>query len=306
MKRKFLFGKKWFFEDFLPSEPATSTWGAVIKKEIYSGKSKFQKIEVFDTEEFGRLLVLDGLVQLSTKHEFVYHEMLVHPAFFSCSNSQEILNFRPKRKNQGSFASQKVLIIGGGDGGVLREVVKYPVKSIFLVDIDKKVTEVSQKYLPSVPAGSFSDKRLTIFNEDALKFVKRYKNFFDIIIDDLTDPTGPSANLWKINFFRDIRQALGKKGIAAFQTAYFKEKFARRTRKMLKTVFPFFKVLKAYVGCFPFDEHTFSLGSKKINFDKINFKKIEENYKKLKIKTKYYSPEIHRVSTVLPKIWQNK
>lgn len=288
MKKKFLFGKHWFFEDFLPSEPATSTWGAVIKKEIYSGKSKFQKIEVFDTEEFGRLLVLDGLVQLSTKHEFVYHEMLVHPAFFS----------HPNPKN--------ILIIGGGDGGVLREVVKYPVKSILLVDIDKKVTEISKKYLPSVPAGSFSDKRLKIFNEDALKFVKRYKNFFDIIIDDLTDPSGPSAKLWEISFFKDIRQALGEKGIAAFQTAYFKEKFAQRTRKMLKTVFPFFKVLKAYVGCFPFDEHTFSLGSKKINFDKINFKKIEENYKKLKIKTKYYSSEIHRASTVLPKIWQNK
>lgn len=288
MKKKFLFGKHWFFEDFLPSEPATSTWGAVIKKEIYSGKSKFQKIEVFDTEEFGRLLVLDGLVQLSTKHEFVYHEMLVHPAFFS----------HPNPKN--------ILIIGGGDGGVLREVVKYPVKSILLVDIDKKVTQISKKYLPLVPAGSFSDKRLKIFNEDALKFVKRYKNFFDIIIDDLTDPSGPSAKLWEISFFKDIRQALGEKGIAAFQTAYFKEKFAQRTRKMLKTVFPFFKVLKAYVGCFPFDEHTFSLGSKKINFDKINFKKIEENYKKLKIKTKYYSSEIHRASTVLPKIWQNK
>lgn len=114
MRKKFLFGKNWFFEDFkLPTEPTTFTWGVVIEKEIYSEKSQFQKIEVFDTQEFGRILALDGLVQLSTKHEFVYHEMLAHPAMF--------YHKKP----------EKILIIGGGDGGVLREVVKHPVKEIF-------------------------------------------------------------------------------------------------------------------------------------------------------------------------------
>jgi len=284
MKRKFLFGKTWFFEDFkLPTEPSTSTWGVKIEKEIYSGKSKFQKIEIFETKEFGRILALDGLVQLSTKDEFVYHEMLTHPAFFYHQN--------PK----------KILIIGGGDGGVLREVVKHPVKSIFLVDIDKKVIEVSRKYLPSVSKGAFGDKRLKIFNEDALKFVKRYKNFFDIIIDDLTDPTGPSLQLWQTGFYKDISRALKENGIATFQTAYLKERFAKKARKKLKKIFPFFKIHKAFVGCFPFDEHTFSFGSKKINFDKINFETISKRFKKLNLKTKYYSPEIHFASAVFPK-----
>jgi len=283
MKKKFLFGKNWFFEDFkLPTEPPTSTWCVTIEKEIYSGKSKFQKIEIFETKEFGRILALDGLVQLSTKDEFVYHEMLVHPAMIYHKNPE------------------MVLIIGGGDGGVLREVVKHPVKEIFLVDIDKKVIEVSKKYLPSVSKNAFKDKRLKIFNEDALKFIKKYKNFFDIIICDSTDPYGPAIPLFQKRFYKDVLKALKEKGVFAAQTAYLKERFAKKSRKKLKKVFPFIKVHKAFVGCFPFDEHTFSFGSKKIDFDKLSFKKIKEKYKKLKIRTKYYSPEIHFASAVLP------
>jgi len=283
MIKKFLSGKKWFFEDTIPGEPPSFTWGAEIKKQIYSGKSKFQNFFIFDTKEFDRILILDGLVQLSTRHEHVYHEMLVHPAFL----------YHPNPK--------KVLIIGGGDGGVLREVVRYKtVEEIFLVDIDEKVIEVSKKYLPSVSQGAFNDKRLKIFAEDALQFVKNYKNYFDIIIDDLTDPTGPSLALWKSAFYRDIRRALKEDGVASFQTAYLKERFARRTRKKLKKIFPSFKIHKAFVGCFPFDEHTFSVGSPKINFDKVSLRTIKARYKKLKIKTKYYSPEIHFASRVIP------
>ena len=209
--------------------------------------------------------------------------MLVHPAMFYHKNLE------------------KILIIGGGDGGVLREVVKYPVKEIFLVDIDREVIEISKKYLPSLSRGAFEDKRLKIFNEDALNFVKKYKNYFDIIIDDLTDPTGPSRALWTTKFYKNISRALKETGVAAFQTAYLKERFAKTARKKIRKVFPFLKVHKAFVGCFPFDEHTFSIGSKKINLDKISFNEINKKYKKLNLKTKYYSPEIHFASGILPK-----
>ena len=165
MEKRFFLKKGWFFEDFkLSTESPVFTWCTAIKRKIYSGKSQFQKIDVFDTEEFGRILALDGLVQLSIKHEFIYHEMFVHPAM--------LYHKKPER----------ILIIGGGDGGALREVVKYPVKEIFLVDIDKKVINISKKYLPSVSKGGFQDKRLKIFNEDAIDFVKKYKNYFDIIL----------------------------------------------------------------------------------------------------------------------------
>jgi len=285
MIKKFFFDKNWFFEDFrLSTEPSSFTWGVIIGKKIYSGKSNFQKIEIFETKEFGKILALDGLVQLSTKYEAIYHEMLVQPALF--------YHKKPER----------ILIVGGGDGGVLREVVKHKsAREIFLVDIDKKIIEISKKYLPSVSRGAFSDKRLRVFNEDALKFVRDYKNYFDIVISDPTDPTGLSAILWQTKFYRDILKALRKDGVAAFQTAYFREKFAKKSRKTIKNVFPFSKVHKAFVGCFPFDEHTFSFGSKKVNFNKISFRGVEEKYKKLGIKTEYYSPEIHFSSQVLPK-----
>ncbi len=283
IKKKFLFKKDWFFEDIIPGEDPNFTWGFLPKKKIYSGQSKFQKFEIFETPKFGRILALDGLVQFSTEHEHVYHEMLAHPAFFYCKNPE------------------KMLIIGGGDGGVLREVVKYPsVKEIFLVDIDKMVTDVSKKYLPSLPNGSFGDKRVKILYEDALNFVRQYKNYFDIIIDDLTDPTGPSVALWTTKFYTDILKALKKDGVAGFQTAYLGENFAKKSRQKIKNVFPHFKVHKAYVGCFPFDEHTFSFGSKTVDFNKVNLKSIKERFKKLRLKTKYYSPEIHFASTVFP------
>ena len=283
MLKKFLFNKNWFFEDFkLPNESLSFTWGVVVEKKVYSGKSQFQKIEIFETEEFGRILALDGLIQLSTKYEAIYHEMLVQPAF--------IYHKGPER----------VLIVGGGDGGALREIAKHKsVKEIYLVDIDKKVIEISKKYLPSVSAGAFKDRRLKAYNRDALNFINNYKNYFDIIINDLTDPNGLSLALWSARFYKDILKALKEGGVAAFQTAFLKEEFAKKARKTIKRVFPFFKAHKAFVGCFPFDEHTFSFASKKIDFDKITFKEIQKRHKKLKIKTKYYSPKIHFCSQAL-------
>lgn len=282
MRKKFLFGKNWFFENFVPGEDHSLTWGVVSEKEIYSGQSKFQKINIFETKKFGRILALDDLTQLSVNHEFIYHEMLVHPAFFYHKNPQ------------------RVLIIGGGDGGALREAVKHRIKEIILVDIDKKVIDISKKYLPSVSAGAFNDKRLKVFCEDAINFVKQYKNYFDIIINDLTDPSGVSLFLWTEKFYKDILQSLKQDGIASFQTAYLNEKFAKKSRDKIKKIFPFFKIHRAYVKCFPFDEHTFSVGSKSIDFNKFSFKEIEEKYRRSKIKTKYYNPEIHFASAVLP------
>jgi len=274
MRKKFI-GKEWFFEEFLPGEPQRSTWGFLIEKKIFSGKSKFQKIEIFENEEYGRILVLDGEVQLSTKFEYIYHEMLVHPAMLYHKNPH------------------KVLIIGGGDGGCAREVVKYPVKEIYLVDIDKKVIEVSKKYLPSVSAGAFKDKRVKIFNEDAFKFLEKYPNFFDVIIDDLTDPKGPSLPLWGERFYQKIFRALKRGGIVSMQAGYLREKFSSRLRKKIEKHFKFFVLHSAFVDCFPMGEHVFFIGSKGFDFYKVSFKEILRKFKKLKLKTRYYTPKIH-------------
>jgi spermidine synthase len=278
------FSSKWFFEKFKPGESKTETWGFFVERKIYTSRSKLQKIEILQSKDQGRVLVLDGLVQLSTRYEHVYHEMLVHPA---------ILSF-PNPKN--------ALVIGGGDGGVLREILKYPVKEVFLVEIDKKVIEISKKYLPSVSQGAFSDKRLKIFIEDGRKFIKKYQNRFDLIFLDSTDYFGPAKKLSQTEFLNDVSKALGKNGIFSAQTAYLRiEKFAKKIREKIRKTFPYFQLRRAFVPCFPFDEHTFSLASKELDFKKISFAEIKKRYDRLKIKTKYYSPEIHFASAVLPK-----
>lgn len=284
MIRKSLFGNVWFFEDArkLDKNP-TAAWGFLPKKKVFSCRTKYQEIEIFDTREFGRILALDGLIQLATKYEFIYHEMLVHPAF--------TYHLRPRR----------VLIVGGGDGGALREAVKYPVEEIVLVDIDAEVIEVSRKYLPSLSGGAFSDKRVKVFNEDAVGFMKKNSRSFDIIINDSTDAYGPSNPLWSKNFYKVILNSLGKNGIAGFQTAYFKERFAQRARREIKEIFRFAKVHRAYIGCFPFDECSFTFASKQRDLEGLRINSLEKKIGGMNIETKYYSPGIHRASAVIPK-----
>lgn len=284
MKSIFLFGKKWIFEGYLPGSPQISLEGFVVRKTLYKKKSKYQTIEVFDTEGFGRMFFLDGLVQLSTKYEAVYHEMLVHPAMLSHPNPQT------------------VLIIGGGDGGALREVLKHPIKEVFLVEIDKEVIEVSKKYLPSVSSGAFDDSRVTIIIVDGKDFIKQYQNYFDCIILDSNDPDGVMAQgLFGKSFFQKVKKALKPDGIFALQAGYLLDKFGKSARKNLAKVFSFIQVHRAFVRHFFEDEHAFAIGTSRKGFMKISKHMIERAYKKRGLHTLYYSPDMHFASTVLPK-----
>lgn len=287
MKKNFL-GKNWFFEDFMQEEELTSTWGFKIEKELYSGKSSYQKFEVFNTKEFGKVLVLDGFIQFMEKSEHIYHEMLIHPAMTYCDKS----------------FPEKVLIIGGGDGLAAREILKYPVKELIICDIDKKVTEVTKKHFKKNINSVFEDKRLKIINEDALNFVKKYKQYFDFIVEDLTDPSPVSEFCWNNSFYKDIFNSLKEKGIVAFQTGCLEDTFSKKVRKDISKIFPYFKTHKAFVSSFPYDEYTFSFASKKIDFNKLTLKKTEAIFKRNEINVRYYSPEIHHASTVLPKKFQ--
>lgn len=286
MSRKFFAGSCWFFEETEKlGEPSDHIWGLLPEKEIYSGKSAFQRIEIFQTEGYGRILALDDLIQLSTAHERTYHEMLVHPP--------ALCHGRP----------ENVLIIGGGDGGSLREVIKYPVKDILLIDIDREVIEVSKKYLPLVSQGAFEDPRVTVVNADALEAIKGHRGAFDLIISDVTDAYGPSRALWEIAFFRFVADALRKDGIAGFQAGYFKEKFGRKGRAAIRKVFPHVLLTRAYVGCFPFDECAFVAASRNIDFGGVSYEQIAHRFNDLNIQTQYYSPEIHFASSVIPKCY---
>lgn len=280
--------EKWFREKPTSRVENNIIWKIKIKKKVYSGKSKYQKIEIFDTYEFGRIKALDGLIQLATKNEHIYHEMLVHPALFYHS------------------APKRVLIIGGGDGGTLREVLKHKVEEIILDDIDKKVIEVSKKYLPLVSKGAFENKRVKVVIEDGLKFIKNFDNYFDVIIIDATDPRPRdiAIGLFTKKFFRDAKKAMRKEGIISIQSGWFSESFSKMTRKNIKKVFPYFKIHRAFIPCFPFREHTFTFGSPKVNFKKISVQEIKKRFNKLRLRTKYYTPEIHFASGVSLKSWR--
>ena len=287
-----MFFKKnqWFFEETVPGILDTIRTGIRIKKKVFSGKSSFQKLEVYDTFPFGRMLVLDGIIQLSKCDEFIYHEMLTHPAMF----------YHPNPK--------KVLIIGGGDGGVLREVLRHPIEEVYLVDIDKKVIEISQKYLPFVSKGAFRNKKARIFVEDGIKFVKNYKNFFDVVIIDSTDSLGPSLGLFSKNFYQNVFKALTKNGVLSIQSGCLFEQFLhlKKILEKIKKIFPSLKIHKACVPCLQCsNEYSFTVAAKS-DLRKVNLKDIEKRFKKSKLNLKYYNPEIHFSSTILPKYLKEK
>jgi spermidine synthase len=261
-----------------------------VKRRLYVGSSSCQKIKVVEAFYFGRVLVLDGIFQTSEKDEFAYHEMLCHLPMFYHPNPQ------------------KVLIIGGGDGGALKEVLKHKIKKVWLVEIDKKVIEVSKKYLPLLSAGAFNDPRAEIVIGDGQEFIKNYNNFFDVVILDLTDPFGPARDLISLKFYRNVKKALNKKrGVVSIQSGSFLSQFKTLSLiyRRLKEV-PFFT--KVHRGCVPLygaGEYSFTLAAN-FNLDKLNQVALKRRFSRLSLKTKYYSPEIHFASGVLPPIYRLK
>lgn len=286
--------KKWFCEGSVPGERSGNMnicFG--IKKKIFEGKTRFQSALIFDNAVYGRVFVLDGIVELSEKDEFVYHEMMVHPVMLS----------HKKPEN--------VLVIGGGDGGVLREILRHPVKKVDLVEMDKKVVELSKKYLPFLKAKtSFSDRRVSVFFEDGADFIKKTKEKYDVVIIDCTNPE-PKSNsfpLYSEKFYKDIFKSLNKDGIIITLGASFLdfEKISKPFSLRMNKVFPFASFLRFTMPSYHCGEYSFLMGSKETNLEKPNFKDIERRFKSLKKKYsfKYYSPEIHRASLLLPEIWK--
>ncbi|CRH00161.1 spermidine synthase, putative [Plasmodium relictum] len=202
LRRKFnfsyiLFSKKWFSEYSLmwPGQ----AFSLEIKKIIYQTKSKFQNVLVFESKTFGNVLVLDGVIQLTEKDEFSYHEMMTHIP----------MTVHESAKN--------ILVVGGGDGGIIRELCKYEcVENIDICEIDEKVIEVSKKYFKNISCG-FSDKRVHIFIEDASIFLDDITNTYDVIIIDSSDPIGPAETLFNQKFYEKVYNALKPNGVCIAQ-----------------------------------------------------------------------------------------
>ena len=282
--------EKWFFEEALPNANQDFKIGFRVKKRIFFSRSKYQKIEILDTFGLGRILVLDGIIQLSQKYEFIYHEMLAHLALFSHPNPKE------------------VLIIGGGDGGILREVLKHPIEKIHLVEIDGKIIELSKKYLPFLGLRkSLKDKRVSLVFQDGTKFLRNFRNFFDVIIVDSTDPSGPSLPLFQKKFYQNAFSSLKRKGIFITQSGNFFDQALeiKQVSKKLESIFDYVKIYHFFTPDYQNSDFSLSMGSKKINLEKINFRKIDKRFKEIR-GLKYYSPQVHFASGIMSKFWINK
>jgi len=260
-------------------------------KLIHKEKTPYQNLKIYKTERFGNLLLLDGAIQTTEKDEFIYHEMLTHTVMLLHPNPQN------------------VLIIGGGDGGILREALKYKsVKKVYLVEIDERVIEVSKKYLKNICQKAFQDKRVKIIIEDGAKFIKETSEKFDIIIVDSPDPVGVAKVLFSPKFYKEIFAHLTEEGLMIRQTGstILQEDEWIKNWKILSRIFPHLWLhliaTPTYIGGF------FSLivGSKKIDIFKTDIDKLEKKFKKLGIKTKYYNPYLHLASSILPEYVRRK
>ncbi len=225
---------EWFTECF----EGLTAFSVRYSEKLYEGKSAFQTIEVYQTERLGRVLILDGCFMVTEADTFIYHEMLVHPAMHTMKHPR------------------KVLVIGGGDGGAVTEIVKYPeVESCILCEIDPMVVEACRRYFPNLSAG-LEDRRVQVVNEDGAEFVKRYHQEFDAVFVDSTDPVGPGEVLFRHSFYESVREALRPTGVAVFQTEnplFMKQVFADAV-KGLRRVFgrqlarPYFATIPSYPG----------------------------------------------------------
>ncbi len=208
--------------------------------------SPYQEIVILETEPFGKVLILDGAIQTTVFDEFIYHEMLVHVS----------LNSHP--------APEEVLIIGGGDGGSLREVLRHPeIKKVTLVEIDKQVVDVCQRYLPEL-ACSFNDRRLELHFEDGVSFVQDKKECYDVILIDSTDPVGSAVGLFSPDFYSAIYQALRAEGLmtAQTETPFYDSQLINRVYESISNLFPITKVLVAPIPSYPGGYWSATLGSK--------------------------------------------
>lgn len=255
--------------------------GFRLKRSLFKGKSPFQTVEVVETAGHGKLLLIDGMTMVSERDEFVYHEMIAHVPLF--------LHPRPRR----------VLVIGGGDGGTVREVLRHrTVERCVLVEIDALVVEASRKYIP-LTAGKLSDRRAQVRIEDGVKFVRETTERFDVVIVDSTEPFGPAKELFGTAFYKDVKRVLTEDGIVVSQAGspFYEIGTIKNLDRILKPIFP---VVDAYLFnnlTYPGGLWAFTYASKGIRPTR-NYR--PQRVKAAKMPLKWYNAEVHSAAFALP------
>lgn len=254
-----------------------------VDKCLYTDQSEFQRIDVFHSMEFGNFFTLDGLMMVTEKDEFIYHDMIVHV---------------PMATN---LKIKDVLVIGAGDGGTVRELTRYnTIEKIDMVEIDKMVVDVCRKFFPET-ACKLDDPRVNLYFEDGLKFVRSKENSYDLIIVDSTDPFGPGEGLFTKEFYGNCYKALKEDGILVNQheSPYYLEyaKSMQRAHKRIRELFPVCRVYQAHIPSYPSGHWLFGFASKTydplVDID-------QQAWNSLGLATKYYNTEIHKGCFALP------
>jgi spermidine synthase len=256
-----------------------------VKNVLFTKQTPFQRLDVFETEFYGNVLVLDGCIQITQKDEFVYHEMLTHVPLYTHPNPRHIL------------------IIGGGDGGTVREVLKHPeVEHIDLVEIDAAVIEASKTYFPEV-ACELDNPKVKILPRDGITYVQTIKNHYDVIIVDSTDPIGPAEGLVTSSFYRNAYEALRENGIMTVQaeSPFFYPDWVKGIFENLHSVFPVTKLYLSFTPTYPGGLWNFGYASKGLDpLKDFHVERIPDS-----LKFRYYTPEIHRSAFHLPAFVQD-
>lgn len=257
----------------------------LIDEDIYHQKTMYQDLLIFKNTQFGRIMSIDNIVQTTEHDEFIYHEMIVHVPCIAHGNVKNIL------------------IIGGGDGAALREIIKYnDIQSITMVEIDIEIIKMCQKYLPNHSAGAFKDKRLELIIQDGVEFVNTTNKKFDVIITDCPDPIGPGINLFTKQFYYGCKKILHKNGILVAQNGVFflQKQAVMDNYSKLINYFSDVSFYKAAIPTYYGGEMCFIWCSDNINLRKIKKTILKQRFNSKNLICRYYNPYIHVSSFALP------
>jgi spermidine synthase len=257
-----------------------------IDKLYFEHKTDHQHLMIFHNSFLGRVMTLDGVVQTTERDEFIYHEMMAHVPLLAHGHAC------------------RVLIIGGGDGGMLREVLKHPlVEQATMVEIDQQVIEMAKQFLPNHSSGAFDDARADIVIADGMDFVRGSSERFDVIISDSTDPIGPGEVLFSSDFYAYSSKLLNPGGVMVAQNGvpFFQLDEVRTTRQKMGAQFSDQTFYSAAVPTYYGGIMTFAWGSDTPALRRHDLNVIIERYRRAHLTTRYYTPQIHQASFVLPK-----
>ncbi len=276
------------FSNLIAIEPVSRTVSLTVglKKVLISTRTKYQYVQIVELEEFGKALILDGLIQSTSADEFVYHESLVHPALLTHPNPRE------------------VLIIGGGEGATLREVLKYPtITNAVMVDIDGELVELAKDYLVEMHMGSFNDPRSKVVIMDGFKYVEEFNEVFDVVISDLTDPHGPeiASALYSEEFYSKLVRRIRSDGIIVAQVgnSFF---FPKTYRNILHNLRKIFNVVREYSVWIPSFGYAcnFVIASQVHDPAMLSTSDVDKLLKDRGVLTKFYCGRVHTAFMNMP------